>query len=523
MPDHMGSYFTPLVITTSFLTETFICHFETEPYPTYIATRQYESFTTKLSMDCAALSNLPTEVLQAICAQLCTHCTPEVEFGDARRFANITWELQRLTRGCMNTHALIYLSQTCRRFHQIVKPFIYHDFVTEPWRLCQIRDFLRTVCRNPDLATLIRRLAIHKDVFSPGDHWLLIKDEATRRGISRAREWDPPINDDTLHTGAERYSCLFSAEILIALLLSTFINVEYLYLETRTGARNGRLIPPWTNRPSLKVLHLATGTSGIEPLDFELLESLFERAPNLESLQVSIGFGPCPWLPMGARASPLLLAGNLRWLKFKDTIPLLEDLQDLATACPKLETFVFHTSIRDDGRGNMFRPRLLAQGLLPCKNTLRHIEIECSWEPIVRRSLDPFIDSLKEFTSLECLVLSGTCASFTDFTQWVRSESDEEHTKPSCDAYCLIKLLPASIRTVVLDKVCHNLVKPILALAQEVAKGSFPYLTSFEMTGLRLRHLRKYEFLKETMGDVGVLFGTDDLEIFSQEYGKVIF
>ncbi|KAK7414940.1 hypothetical protein QQX98_006265 [Neonectria punicea] len=452
--------------------------------------------------------DLPEEILRLICAQLCAHCSPK---------SSLHSELPPLTRSPTNTKALIRLSKTCRHFYHIARPFIYHDFVPRPQRQSQVKDFLRTICANRTLATHVRRLAIYNDFSFPGEHRRFVKEEAAMRGILHAVGWDPPIDKATGEIMLDPLEGLNSYRFAVGLFLDTTPNIEQLYLETYALPQD-TMLPPSTHLPALKVLHLTTDMESAEPLSLEPIKSIFEKAPNLEYLELNLWFsGSISWA-----------LGNLRWLKLKDSILGLHDLHTLATACHKLETFVFHTSLVDEqvpALTQSFLPSNIQQGLLPCKSTLRHLEIQCNWETIRRHPQHELITSLKEFPFLESLVLSAACIGFVNHTQQRFDEPRPlgKDAKPLGDASFLTRFLPASIKAVVFDGNCANLYAPIVALAQDVTNGSFPNLESFEVTGKKPSFMSgDFESLEVNMADVGVFFEVRYASHFSHDVERVV-
>lgn len=84
----------------------------------------------------ASLITLPTELLSAICAELCWHCSGTL--------VHTSW-------ACQASQAnLLSLSKTCRRLHATAEPTRYHcPFLQHKWSLAFL---LRTLSERPDLA-----------------------------------------------------------------------------------------------------------------------------------------------------------------------------------------------------------------------------------------------------------------------------------------------------------------------------------------------------------------------------------
>ncbi|KAF5010264.1 hypothetical protein FDECE_3582 [Fusarium decemcellulare] len=419
----------------------------------------------------AALLGLPVEILQAVCVELCPYCTPNTGAENAR----IPGDAPQRRR------AVASLARACHVLNRVTTPCIYHEFVDEEggnWN--RVIGFLRTINQRSDLAALVRHLSLNQYTTHPGKHWTFIRNEAKRRGFILPYR-NPPNVVDRRSNG-----------LLVDLCLSLVPNVETLDLVVWPRSEYGKFMPPSTNL-ALKECRLAWDSDGAEILRLGEFATFFERTPHLESLEIEM----CYYAARG------LALGNLKRLKLKDSVIKLNDLRNLATGCSKLETFIFHNNLSYEQapiEAEHFLPKNIPLGLGPCKDTLRHLEIQCNWEPFASLSPGHFVTSLKEFTTLETLILDVDCLCFGSTDDWEQSTD----TVPKS---LIIKLLPSSIKTVVIDGDRTSLYEPILALANKVKKGFFTQLKDFKVTGYHPNY-PPFPFgrVKNTMAESGVSF-----------------
>src|SRR6187399_1913923 len=98
------------------------------------------------------LNQLPTELLQQICAQLCLHCQQATGSSAMPQLDT--------TPGRVNKHALAQLCHSNSVLRSIAQPVLFHYFVVnsaaQSVRAKHLRarlsKFLWTVCQRPDLA-----------------------------------------------------------------------------------------------------------------------------------------------------------------------------------------------------------------------------------------------------------------------------------------------------------------------------------------------------------------------------------
>ncbi|KAK0642140.1 hypothetical protein B0T16DRAFT_225442 [Cercophora newfieldiana] len=107
-----------------------------------------------LMMALPQLSQLPVEILLAICAQLCHHCSEP----DTRDLSPTREHSEKR----LHLAALASLCRTSKAFYEIASPYLYH-FVyhhrDDSGKL--LPSLIRTVIQRPDLASLIQHIDVN--------------------------------------------------------------------------------------------------------------------------------------------------------------------------------------------------------------------------------------------------------------------------------------------------------------------------------------------------------------------------
>ncbi|KAM0543475.1 hypothetical protein ACHAPJ_012273 [Fusarium lateritium] len=428
------------------------------------------------------LPDLPLEVLQAICAQFCGHCTYESGLNIA----------QRPSSTAQGTKDLINLGRTCRILNQAVAPFVYHEFDDRAWTSHQVMAYLHTIHQYKGFADSVKHLSLKTYNTYLGTHDPFIKKEAKKNSLLLP-------SASSLHPGDKRLNGIFAD-----LFLTLVPKVKKVDLAVCFGGQYGQFSPPSRTLPSVKQLRLIWNLQGSETLLITDFAMLFARMPNLETLEVNMCFSVPRGLPLE----------NLTTLKLKDCIIKSKELRTLVTRCNKLERFIFHASagIEQYYTGiDTVVPKHIIQGLLPRKAILRHLEIKWPWLPFLYDENKELITSLKEFTALETLYLDVDCLCFDT----IENGDDFEQSYHTMPISSLINLLPASIRTVALDGERLSLYEPILALARRAKKGSFPRFKEFKVTGYK-ESFYPFHFghVRKAMEASGISFEASPRSIF---------
>ncbi|KAF4952814.1 hypothetical protein FSARC_12556 [Fusarium sarcochroum] len=434
-------------------------------------------------MTSITLPDLPLEVLQAICAQFCTHCTHKQVLNDA----------QNTNSTAQSTKTLVNLGRTCRALHQAVTPFVYHEFDDRAWTSHQVMTYLDTLHQHHDFAGSVQNLSIQTYDTYMENHDSFIKKVAKRHSLLLP-------SASSLHLGDRRLNGIFAD-----LFLTLVPKVTKVDLAVCFGGEYGQFLPASKALPFVKQLRLIWNKQDSETLRITDFALLFAKMPNLETLEVNMCFSVPRGLPLG----------NITTLKLKDCVIKSRELRALVTGCNKLERFIFHAS---PNIGQYYTgidtvvPKHIIQGLIPHKAILRHLEIKWPWLPFLYDENKELIRSLKEFEALETLYLDVDCLCFDT----IENGDDFEQSYHTMPNSLIINLLPPSIRTVALDGERLSLYEPILALARRAKKGSFPQFKEFKVTGYK-ESFSPFHFgnVRKAMETSGISFEASPRSIFS--------
>ncbi|KAJ4246584.1 hypothetical protein NW762_013526 [Fusarium torreyae] len=361
-----------------------------------------------------------------------------------------------------DTRTLINLASTCRSLCRSVLPFAYHHIHTTEWSPAQASHLLRILSLVPRLGSFVGCLTIQAKLVPQdlGDDVLRV---AVRRKMIRPGEpigyYCTPVETPRgrgryNYTPRPRYEaaedklpdhCQALHDLLVDVLLSTMPNIRHLSLDISSTAKHGNYLPGTFRLHHLRYLHIycSTGAGDFEARGCDLLnlESLFEKAPNIVSLEIQLG-GTCKWT-----VSPHLTFKNLRSLKLINSLIPRAGLKRITQKCPQLEEFILVHA--DEANQTL---KALPDALFPCRETLRYLEVY--WKPWGSRQPLSSIGSLHKLTNLKMLVLGG---------ESLRVEYDEDG-KPT--EASLIKLLPSSINSVWIEGQHLDLYAPMLALTE---------------------------------------------------------
>ncbi|KAJ3534348.1 hypothetical protein NM208_g7575 [Fusarium decemcellulare] len=340
------------------------------------------------------------------------------------------------------THRPVNIGKTCRTLYQVALPLVYREFDIAELEHYNVLSFLRIINLRPNLAALVHELRmIDTGIYIKTEKdWRFILKEADRRGISLPHDWSPFLGEEDARY-REQYN--LSVGILADLFFSTTMQIRNMSLEVNVGIKYGVFMPPLARLLSLQVLFS--------------------------------GFGQCQ---TSQTHSHLVWQGP--W--------------DIAKAFPRLETFFLDDEwVYDDPQS--LTPSSIPEALLPCTNTLRHIEIYLGR---MCRSDAELITSFKEFTALENLLLSGNCL--------FRVDPDERgHDTIYQAPVPFVDLTPASVKTFGINGSFLHLCEHMLTLAREVKGGKLPRLQHLKWTGFYESILPSgFDSLKDALRDSGV-------------------
>lgn len=134
------------------------------------------------------IDELPTEILQLICCQLCTHCR-EAHTGRTKAHNEPAERVDvRLRRS-----ALAFLCRVSKVFSAIATPYLYH-FLFHQWPEDQGRtlpSLIETVTRRPDLARLVKHVEVdHANLFTLPEYLIQeISNVAVNRDVNLLPGW----------------------------------------------------------------------------------------------------------------------------------------------------------------------------------------------------------------------------------------------------------------------------------------------------------------------------------------------
>ncbi|KAF4949757.1 hypothetical protein FSARC_13404 [Fusarium sarcochroum] len=406
----------------------------------------------------ASLPHLPAEILHLICRDLCSHCQAEA-FGrypqkDAGRASPPLRKLWLWVDRHEKFSALLRLSETCRSLHTFVLPYLWHHAGLEDHTELGIALFLLMTNDRPDWTAMVSSLTLKPKLLQPSGRKRLLDMSKQRNMIGQEKTLE----------GRNALPEMFLRGLTLDLLLSMMPNIQQLRITTNDDTFYGRFLPESSKFESLRYLHIE------EPprqrgfgfsCNLNRVEALFDKAPNLETLVMKVG--ALSW-SSSPRQTHL---GNLRCLKLVNCLVPVNQLERLIKPCTQLESFIFisHWEVK-----NGTTLQALPNALSALRQTLRYLEIYWFVQPSDHSTSpsDSIIGSLKDFSSLENLILGGPSA---------RLEPGEGN--PSKDS--LVNFLPPSIHSVVIEGQ-HLLYEPMVALAAAAKQGSFPKLKYFRQT-----------------------------------------
>ncbi|KAF7545208.1 hypothetical protein G7Z17_g9362 [Cylindrodendrum hubeiense] len=394
------------------------------------------------------LLNLPTEILQAICCSLCSHCPGHGE----------SWKTSR--------RALSYLSQTCSTLQDIAQPTLYHSL--DPFRGNPV-PLLQTLDGRPDLAAKVQEMYVGVDwdlseSISPEDvvfcEALMNKNPKEDGSLV---QFSP--NWSTQDRGAGNDSGLFAFEpeaALAALALTQIPNVQSLELEC------GYFWDfPFCTPGSLPCLTQLTFRHADTELgqDLAAIKHVLAAAPHLNILNGH----------MISRVSGNFSHHNVVELNLTFSHLEAEEFEALMTGLIKLSSFAYESGGAIISDTEETTPVKISQALHIRSNTLQHVLLDFE-EAFFIDGIGPedVITSLKAMKHLKTLTLS--CMA-------IYADDDE-----STDETRLVNLLPPSIEILTIRNLYTHKLNDMLRLG-EMVPTLFPNLKKVHVPGIEVDKL----------------------------------
>jgi hypothetical protein len=439
------------------------------------------------------LLDLPVEILTAICQLLCTHCDElktiirpmvedDMDMKLPREHRIRLIEKQEIER-VKKQEGLKSLGQTSRLLRRIALPIRYHYIGTlRPGYL----ETIKTLYSRNDVALAVRRVTLGDEIYGPTD----AQKDVSVIGEETLRRIGIQIPDRLPH---QEYQSMNHFQLDTILVRTT--NIEHLDIWVRSVEEYGAFLPEAITFPHLRFLDLTYyDTEGSFCMD--RVFTLLHKTPNLEEMKT--------WMCNSfAYVDPPLL--HMKSIEMAHSNISADDLDVIAHACPRLETFLFETNYGGqpyDARRD-FTGRDACEMLLPLKDTLRRLELNLSESLHMHMDEDDgpeiVMTDLRQFRALQTLRLSVDCVYDDDSD----SEADEE-----VDQDRLVNLLPSSIQVFDLRSFCgENEVMPrhmqhLLALARAVSESKFPYLRQVCVSASS--DARKDDIVREAFASTGV-------------------
>ncbi|KAL9479754.1 hypothetical protein ACSS6W_004540 [Trichoderma asperelloides] len=470
----------------------------------------------------ASLDLLPPELVHLICYWI--HVDRKTINGDSIEQCERPDGWRDSGHHTQFSRTLARLSLTSKRYHQIALPYLYSYIALTKYDETQLPQFIYTLCRNPDLRPLVRKIDI--EGLPPG---FAFGPEIDESAFSEAAaEFNlPPLNlcrfkDCYDICGKLRDVCGHSQRLIILLFLLT-PNLEYVgslspynffavELEnvTRKKAAESTAISPSLHYAFGSLHHLWAAGAQVYYNGFPLFDLEYEPqdlvfklgawlVPSLRTLRVRIA---CTFRPIPVDVH----LDNLKEITLDTALLTTEGLISLTSACRVLERFSFYSR----GSCRMFSDHLLLalrrkmppveflpEDIVPAfshlKGTLRRLainrwdgargdltshanftsetkEMYATW-PLWMGSGN-LMGSLQEFTALETLKLDSTCLFHNPRNQ----------IPPDLPLDHLIGRLPKSICHLVLPGAPTQMIPALHALALAAASKEFPALRLVEIT-----------------------------------------
>lgn len=337
-------------------------------------------------------------------------------------------ELWDIIAQCLAPTDLLHLSSVSRAFNATTERYLYRKIIwtwdhSKPDASTPIQQLLLNLLQRPELASYIREFSVqetgygpkprmHADSISLRDADVAISSLIQEAGLSPSEDWIKRLYD-------------LEVESIVALIILLLRNVEKLVIDMfHHDDGYGSPVPNFS--PIGDVLRLAcephsmTRATRLErlqvfswpPGDFDCFADLMRRgevldmlpvfrAPRLREVVLKL---KCPEPPLDGAMPTVSPSESLTSLTLRYTTVGEIFLKQLLSQMKNLE--FFRLELYRSSRAHFFDGQSISQGLMPCRQVLRHLTIH--WE-----ACDDYIavdvpsstplGSLKEFSALESI------------------------------------------------------------------------------------------------------------------------
>jgi hypothetical protein len=409
------------------------------------------------------LLDCPTEVLHSICRLI---RIPSQDDEDNERIVN--------TKLRSSIKSLSAFSRTCKLLHTIALPVLFHSLAGRAVLI------LRTLLARPDLAATVRILRLDEESCFEKEE-AVIKTALVDAGIKLPGDGQDSHQDIPAYVYGDTGLSGRLADAVIAQLpeLEELEHTPVFWLPRTTPSERGAFLP--------KLKRLRTWYCDIiQDFAIDTIATRHKGALDLEYLKISM----LHTIPYDLSFSNI----PVRVVTLSRCILTATDLQDLAKACPEIESFSYSSGssyrlgsavlTEHADPDNEATPRQIQQALWPRRATIRHLDFDFGRgrgypdENRVLSELD-YLESFKDFTSLETIVIS---------LRWLPRLS-EDQMEP------LIGLLPQSLQALSIA----DYIRPgyafngILGLSEAVVEGQLPNLgrIEFDQSGPEAEKVRE--------------------------------
>lgn len=400
------------------------------------------------------LLNLPLELLESTCRQFCPHCNREGV--DSSGFIDPDSESTR-----DGLSALRCLAQTNTTLRDLAQPILHHSSLASKNKFVPL---LRTLCRRPDLAQLVRELHVVDQSVTKLETTVSAEDVALFSSLLQKFSSKPEDIDYNLEHG------------LLSLALTLVPKLQHLSVSMVWKSNNPK--PNFCQPGSLPALtklrvtpcHIELGTLMCSDLVYGILTA----APTLKSFSGQM------------LGSPTIHHASLTDIYLWDSFLTAKGFRHVMRGCPSLERFFYRTN---ESSVLYFEanPREVAKAANPRRQTLKtlrvhlHGELDAYFEEDLMGSLEHM--EVLENLEINCGLIFG---DLDDPQDDGIGEVDPERSPQAA----LLFRLPPSIRVITIYCDHVHLFQRLIRFAM-IAPRQYPRLTTVRLVGSKFEKHRR--------------------------------